>query len=102
MKNIYKIEESINGTDIYCGVYSPNYVDNQPFDMIHTPNLEEVFAFIRKLEGVEEIHTCYICNHPVESEVNFLRPDLYQADTNGDYSEHYICKNCHEAARDEI
>jgi hypothetical protein len=50
MKNIYKIEESINGTDIYCGVYSPNCADTQPFDMIHTQNLEEVFQFIREME----------------------------------------------------
>lgn len=50
MKYKYTLEESVNGTDIYCRADLPNTADQLPKEMIHTPDLEAVFDFIRQLE----------------------------------------------------
>jgi hypothetical protein len=50
MKYKYTLEESIDGINLYCRADLPNTADNLPADMIHTPHLDEVFAWIKEME----------------------------------------------------
>ena len=50
MKYSYIIEDSINGTDIYCRAYPKDQPNTEPLDMIHSPNLDEILAWIRVKE----------------------------------------------------
>ncbi len=47
-------------------------------------------------------HLCKKCGKLLSIDEDKLRPDPYQADVYGDFTEFYICNDCHENLIDEI